>query len=410
MPKTSTNPKVVRTGAIVRPVCLFVLAALLACFVSCNYISCRDEQTKPDIDQERSKKAALLLAEQTHSLLERAPLDRSGQIIHSEEKGDFCSLTWEGSSETDLIVAEKVIVDFWRGLGNLDVKIEYPDHAKRGERIRLFASTGDRMLMAVSLARKEAPKSTQTPTAAKPPAPQPTPSPKKKKDPFPAPGPGTGKIVIIIDDIGFNMAALDKLLRINVPLTYSVLPNAPEALRAVEKIHSHGGEVMLHMPMEPLSYPQTDPGQGALLVGMTQAEVRKRVLAGLKSVPGAKGVNNHMGSAYTANSEGMEKLLVVLKEQDLFFVDSRTTIDTVAYKTASFMGVPCAKRDVFLDHYITFKNIKNSLVKLSRKAGRQTTAVAICHPHPETIRVLSRYLPEMEKKGHRFAYASEAVK
>ncbi len=410
MPKSSHIKTGIRTLSILKILAVLVLWVLIMGAIARLLLPRQDRNHQND-PEPAARKTAFLLAEHTREKLRGPPLGRAGKIVRSEDNGSMYSITWQGKTNTDLILAEKAISDFWKGLGNLEVKIEYPDHPLHGEKIRLLASSGNKPLMEVLLAGEGRPAKDPNPTPPPSSKPEEKPPPKKQSAKlFPDPVSRAGKIVIIIDDVGFNLAALDKLLRIKEPITFAVLPNAPQSTEAVKRIKSKGAELMLHMPMEPMSYPQSDPGKGALFLGMTQQEVKDRVLHALEAVPGARGVNNHMGSAFTADPEGVEKLLVVLKKQGLYFVDSRTTVDTVAYKTAGIMEVPCTKRDVFLDHHLSSSYIKRSLVKLSLTANRQESAVAIGHPHPETVRALTRYLPLMAEKGYRFAYASEVVK
>lgn len=166
---------------------------------------------------------------------------------------------------------------------------------------------------------------------------------------------------------------------------------------------------MLHLPMEPLNYPEKNPGEGALLKGMTAEEIEKRITAALARVPEAKGVNNHMGSAFTADREGMLAVLQVIKARGLFYVDSRTTRDTTALELARQLQVPSGQRRIFLDDSTEPDQIRARLQKLAELAEMSSPVIAIGHPHRETVQVLTEVLPAMVRAGYRFIPAAEAV-
>ena len=202
------------------------------------------------------------------------------------------------------------------------------------------------------------------------------------------------RIAIIMDDMGVSNEYLDELLALDYPVTLSVLPGELHSVEAATLAHDRGWEVMLHLPMEPLNYPEANPGEYALFVSMSRKEITRRLTDYLDSVPFVSGVNNHMGSRFTGDEEGMSAVLDVLKQYELFFVDSRTTPDTVAYTMALGMGVPAAERNVFLDNYRDVEKIEANIEQLLDMAAREGSAVGICHPYDETLTALTR----MEKR------------
>ena len=159
-----------------------------------------------------------------------------------------------------------------------------------------------------------------------------------------------------------------------------------------------GREIMLHLPMEPIEYPGVDPGPGALLAAMGADELLRVLEKNLASVPHAKGVNNHMGSRLTANSEQMYQVFTVLKRRGLFFVDSRTTENSVCRPSARLFQIPFAQRDVFLDHYPEPDFIRRQIRQLIRIARRKGSAVGIAHPGSATYRILKEELPALQKQ------------
>ncbi len=218
------------------------------------------------------------------------------------------------------------------------------------------------------------------------------------------------KIAIIIDDVGNELGSLETLLAVPVPLTFSVLPHAARTAESLRMLERSGAEVMLHLPMQPASHPETYPGDGALLLSMDEGQIKTKVEEALAKVPGAMGVNNHMGSAFTADARCMRAVLGVLRERGLFFVDSRTTAQTKGHSMALRMGVPAAERSVFLDNHQDTSSIMASLLALGRTAELEGEAIGIGHPYPETVAVLQEKLPQMKAAGYHFVHASELVK
>jgi len=213
---------------------------------------------------------------------------------------------------------------------------------------------------------------------------------------------------IIIDDIGYDAPLAEKFMALDAPLTLSILPFSPYR----EKIAAEAGqldmEIMLHLPMEPDEYPRTDPGPGALLTSMSPDELIRQLTEDIRSVPGAVGVNNHMGSKMTAVESQMYQIFSILKREGLFFIDSRTTVNTLCKPSARLLQVPFAQRNVFLDHEVTEAFVRKQINELIRKAQKEGRVIGIGHPHEITYQVLKEMLPELEEKV-RLVPASELV-
>jgi polysaccharide deacetylase 2 family uncharacterized protein YibQ len=217
------------------------------------------------------------------------------------------------------------------------------------------------------------------------------------------------KLAVIIDDMGNDKQDAESVFALHVPLTISVLPYRDLSTHTADEAYRRGIGVMLHMPMmpEPTSAKQEDI---ELRPGMTTVQVREMVSAMLDAVPHVAGVNNHEGSLATSNAALMEELMPVLKERRLFFVDSRTAVTTVAYDTAKRDGVKAAWRKVFLDDTPTKPAVLAQLAVAEKDARKDGWAIAIGHPHPETIAALAEALPELQKQGIRLVLASELVR
>lgn len=216
--------------------------------------------------------------------------------------------------------------------------------------------------------------------------------------------PGGGRIALVIDDLGRSVADLDTIEHLDVPVSYAVLPYEEETQQVVETLRERKAEVLLHLPMEPAN--GEDPGPGALRLGMTPEQLRQLTLAALRAVPGAVGVNNHMGSGLSADERSMKTILAVLAGRGLFFLDSRTSAQSVAYQTAIRAGVPAAERQVFLDSDTQPEAIREQFHRLLGLARTRGAAVAIGHPHPETLAILAEEVPKARALGYEFVPVS----
>jgi len=205
------------------------------------------------------------------------------------------------------------------------------------------------------------------------------------------------QVSIIIDDLGYGGGVTEQILAMKVPLTLSVLPKKAYSKYIASRAKELGFQVLLHLPMEPYGYPQEDPGSGALLVEMEEEKIRETLIQNLEEVPGVVGVNNHMGSRFTAHEEKMTLVLEELKKQGLFFIDSRTSNHSVAYHLAKTMGVPAAYRHIFLDTDQRAEMVKVNIRQLAAVALKEGKAIAIGHPYPTTISILQEMLPELEE-------------
>ena len=204
-------------------------------------------------------------------------------------------------------------------------------------------------------------------------------------------------IAIVIDDVGLDRARSKRAWELPGPMTMSFLPYAKDLPEQARAARARGHELMLHMPMEPNG--RNDPGPGALMVSMSDAELRQRLLIALESFGGYVGINNHMGSRFTASRPGMDLVMRQLKPRGLMFLDSRTTPQSVGDQTAQEFGVPSIVRHVFLDDEETLESVRRKLAETEAVARRQGFVVAIGHPHDATLQALAEWLPTVQGKG-----------
>ncbi len=215
-------------------------------------------------------------------------------------------------------------------------------------------------------------------------------------------------ISIIIDDVGYNRSRVMPFLDLNAPITFSILPHLPYSLRLAEQIHTEGHEVMLHQPMEPYDR-SIDPGPGALYLQQSRSEHYRIIDKNLGSIPFVVGVNNHMGSRYTESQENIYDALSIIKERKLFFIDSFTSSNSIAFDIARQLEMRAAFRNIFIDNVWDKDYVCNQLAKLKRHARRFGHAVGIGHPRRETIEALRDFFDEVENEGFIFTYASRIV-
>lgn len=211
---------------------------------------------------------------------------------------------------------------------------------------------------------------------------------------------GLPRVAIIIDDMGYDRAMAEKFLSLEVPLTFSLFPHGPHREYIVRRAHERGLDVMLHLPMEPVEYPSVNPGPGALLTGMSPDQLILQLKRNLDTIPTLVGVNNHMGSRMTTVSTQMYQIFTILKQRELFFIDSLTTAQSVCKPSARLLQVPFAQRDVFLDHRPESEFVRGQIRLLTRIARSHGEAIGIGHPHEVTYRILRDILPRLQREVH----------
>lgn len=214
-------------------------------------------------------------------------------------------------------------------------------------------------------------------------------------------------VALVIDDLGYNRDRARRALALPPPVTAAVLPDAPYTTQIARAAERAGISLLVHLPMQGN---EDDVHAGLLHGGMSQPRFRQRVRQGLARVPGAIGVNNHMGSVLTTDRGAMDLLMHELRAAPapLLFLDSRTTADSVAFNAATRAGVATARRDVFLDNDLDPAAIEHQFQRWLRRAYATGCALAIAHPHPETLVVLERLLPHV--KGVRRVGIAEYVR
>ncbi|MBD3426153.1 MAG: hypothetical protein GF409_02860 [Candidatus Omnitrophica bacterium] len=215
-------------------------------------------------------------------------------------------------------------------------------------------------------------------------------------------------VALVLDDFGYTKRNLNGVRELGIPLTLAVLPNTPYSAAVCSFAEANGMEVILHMPMEPES-DAVALEKDTLSSEMEPEEVTGIIEKAFKSVPSARGMNNHMGSKATRDSSFMRVVLSDLKDRDMFFLDSRTCRGGVSEDIALQLELPYLKRDVFIDNELEREKIKKQLARIEKMALGGSNVVAIGHDRTMTIEVLDEVVPQMRKNGIRFVTLSEMM-
>ena len=218
-----------------------------------------------------------------------------------------------------------------------------------------------------------------------------------------------GIIGLIIDDFGYrNDDVSSGFLDIPAKLTFAVIPGHEHSRSFSKNAVSAGYEVIVHMPMENIG--KTFGEEEFVLMNYFQDnELIRRVKEALDHIPEANGLNNHQGSRATETPRLMRILAGVLKDENKFFIDSRTTMNTLAEETMRQFDVPTNRRNIFLDNELDEEKIYAQLIQLTDVAERKGIAIGIGHVKPQTLAVLKKHIPELQQKGFKFEFVSKLV-
>jgi len=231
----------------------------------------------------------------------------------------------------------------------------------------------------------------------------------KEKYALPASGgQRSGRIAIVLDDFGYNADNLEVIFSIKVPLTLSVLPNLPYSNAVAVRAHDCDMEVILHMPMEPHNK-ELRLEEGTIMLDMTADDISGLLTEAIDSVPGAKGISNHMGSRATEDRDLMKIIFSELKKRDIYFLDSLVTDKSTCAEIAKEAGVRYASRRIFLDNISDEDYIEKQVFQMADLASKVGWAIGIGHDREATVKVLTRVIPQLKEAGFKFVYVSELV-
>lgn len=217
-------------------------------------------------------------------------------------------------------------------------------------------------------------------------------------------------VAFIIDDIGNRQGMAVALKRLNIPITAAILPDSSYAFDEARQIRQYGLQCLIHLPMQPKNsrHHPTSPS-GVIRTDSKPGQIREIIQRATKTIPTARGLNNHEGSLVTSDRETITRILRVVKEEGLFFIDSRTAVDTVAFEVARKLNIKTAFRDVFLDSVKSYSHSRQQIKKLISIARKKGSAIAIGHPFQSTLDAIRDSIPGIREKGIKIVFVSEMV-
>ena len=220
----------------------------------------------------------------------------------------------------------------------------------------------------------------------------------------------TGKIAIVIDDFGYQDDVLIKqFIALPFTITYAIIPGLPYSTALAQKLQQANKAVIIHMPMEALERKVEQNGY-ELLLASSPEEIRNRVRKAIAAVPGAQGMNNHMGSRATQNEALLNAAFAELKKSGFFFLDSRTTPETRAFALAQKQGLVAGLNDTFLDTVEDKNYVRQKLSHLAGIAGARGAAIGIGHPHRATLQVLQEAVPQLQRRGFEMVAVEDLLR
>lgn len=219
------------------------------------------------------------------------------------------------------------------------------------------------------------------------------------------------KIAIVIDDFGYNAEGTNEMLDLNIPLTAAIIPFEVKSKEIAELALSKGKEIIIHMPMEPNNGSRSALGKFPITVDLGDKDIKERLEAAIGEIKGAKGLNNHMGSKATKDPRVMRSVLNVVKDNNMFFLNSKTSGKTTSQDICRELGIKYYERDVFLDHVSTQENVEKSLEEAYKIAKKKGYAIAIGHVGAQggkcTVYGIKYKIKNLQSRGVKFVFVSE---
>ena len=218
------------------------------------------------------------------------------------------------------------------------------------------------------------------------------------------------KLAFIIDDIGAYEIGAMNLKKLGIPITAAILPDSARAHEEATLIQEYGLQALIHLPMEPLNGDgQTYDQEKTINLHSTDDEIKAIIEKAKKIIPNAVGVNNHQGSLATTDRDLMNRTLKIIKENGLFFIDSRTIGNTIAYDVARSLGMKTIYKGTFLDHIKSYTHSIEQIRRLMDIALQKGEAIGIGHPNDSTLKAIRDSLPSIKSRGITIVFVSELV-
>jgi len=215
------------------------------------------------------------------------------------------------------------------------------------------------------------------------------------------------RVAIVIDDVGYNRNYAELFLALPQKITYAIFPHLPLSKTIGQRFNEQGKEILIHLPMEALDSKQNRNEILLLRSGDDETRIRDMIKKAVNSLPSARGLNNHKGSKATQDSKLMNRLMTILKEYKLNFLDSVTSNESQAYETAQGIGLSSYRRDIFLDGNTSIEYIVQKLQETVSQARKKGYAIAIGHAKPATYKALVSFFHSMNDPEVEFVFLSD---
>lgn len=219
----------------------------------------------------------------------------------------------------------------------------------------------------------------------------------------------TPRLAIVVDGCGYDPTRDAEWLKFPEKVTLAIIPFGPSSRRLAQSAHERGFGVLIHVPMEPEGNVSDRTDGFRLRRDMSGEEMGALLGRMIEENPWAKGVSNHMGSAFTADPESMATFVSLLKSRKLFLLDSMTSSRSIAVKAALKEGIPAARRDVFLDAEMQPEELRLQWKKTVAIAKERGAAVLVCHGRRESLRTILDLVPDLEAEGVRAVTLAELL-
>ena len=234
------------------------------------------------------------------------------------------------------------------------------------------------------------------------------PAPKKSDFGF-AKASKNAQLCFVFDDGGQNNAQLKEFLKLPFPITVAVLPQITHSVEAADLVRKSGNEVILHQPMQSINE-SINPGPGAITPDMSDEQIVSQLFVNINQIGPIAGMNNHEGSGITADAEKMAVVLQMASENGIYFLDSRTNVETKVPYVAKELGYSYYERNIFLDNEKTRENALNELKKGLTIANKNGSVIMIGHIWSADFlpQLLKEVYPELKQKGYTFSVVSKS--
>ncbi len=231
---------------------------------------------------------------------------------------------------------------------------------------------------------------------------------KNDKYNFPA-AKNNAQLIFVFDDGGQNLNHLAPFLKLPFPITVAVLPQLAHSREAANQIRASGNEVILHQPMQAVNA-SVNPGPGAIKPDMTESQIISTLFQNITELGPIAGMNNHEGSAITADAEKMAVVMKMCSQEGIYFLDSRTNVETKVPYVAGELGYSYYERNIFLDNEKTNANALKELKKGLDLANKNGSVIMIGHIWSADFlpAFLQDVYPELKAKGYTFSLVSKS--